>query len=150
MKNKPNLINFPLFVLILWLVFGCADGSLDKQPGTTRQRSPDPAPAAVSLHAAELVREFEDNEVRANQLYRGKTVRIHGTVNSVQTNKGGGVILTFKTSISTYSPAQCYFSKADSGQLARIKSNEETTVEGVVRGFSESRFSLVLDNCSIP
>ncbi|HTG92569.1 MAG TPA: DUF6683 family protein, partial [Pyrinomonadaceae bacterium] len=36
---------------------------------------------AGQMHIATLVKEFENNEVRANQLYIGKRVRVFGTVN---------------------------------------------------------------------
>lgn len=148
MKEKKNIANLLLILGILWFVFGCSTSGNDANP--TKQKPNDSAPANISLHAAELVRAFEENEVRANQLYRDKRVRIHGTVNRVEINNSGGFILTFKTSVSTYSPAQCYFSEAYSNQIAQIRSNEEATVEGTVRGFRDSKFSVVLDNCSIP
>ncbi|MEP6923120.1 MAG: hypothetical protein ABI954_01535 [Pyrinomonadaceae bacterium] len=150
MKNniKNHIANIFLFLGILCFVFGCSDAGDEANPSS--QRSPDSAPASVSLKAVALVREFEENEVRATQLYTGKRVRINGFVNAVKAENNGSISLTFKTSISTYVPAQCYFSKADSNQLAQITGNQEVTVEGTVRGFSESKFSVALDNCSIP
>ena len=148
MKNKTNIINSLLFFAILWFVFGCADDDSDKPSNPTKQQ-PNSAPATISLHQAELVREFEGNEVRANQLYKGKRVRIHGNVNTVATAKNGGFVLTYKTSVSTYSPAQCYFSEEYSNQLAKIQTNDEVEVEGTVLGFTNSRFSVALEDCSI-
>ncbi len=148
MKNKTNFINFLLFVVILWFVFGCADTDSGSQTNPTK-RQPKSEPASISLHQAELVREFEGNEVRANQLYKGKRVRIHGNVNTVATAKNGGFVLTYKTSISTYVPAQCYFSEEFSNQLAKIQTNDEVEVEGTVLGFINSRFSVGLEDCSI-
>lgn len=148
MKHKTNLINALILFVILWLVFGCADDNSDSQTNPTK-RQPNSAPATISLHQAELVREFEGNEVRANQLYKGKRVRIHGNVNSVATSKNGGFVLTYKTSATTYSPAQCYFSNEYSNQLAKIQINDEVEVEGTVLGFINSRFSVALEDCSI-
>ncbi|HRH44665.1 MAG TPA: hypothetical protein PKY82_23715 [Pyrinomonadaceae bacterium] len=146
MKNKNNLINPLLFFGILWLVFGCADTDSDSK---TKQKPRNNEPASISIHQAELVREFEGNEVRANQLYKGKRVRIHGNVNSIATDKNGGFVLTYKTSISTYAPAQCFFSDEYSNQLAKIQTNDEVEVEGTVIGFTQSRFTVALENCSI-
>jgi len=140
MKEKKNIVNLLLILGMLWFVFGCSG---------SKKQTTDSEPVNFTLHAAELVREFEENEARANQLYLGKRVRIHGTVNTVQSDKGG-FILTFKTSVSTYSPVQCYFSEAYSEQVAQIKENQEATVEGTVRGFRDSKFSFVLDGCSVP
>lgn len=148
MRNKTNIINFLLCCGILWFVFSCADDNSDSQTNPTK-RQPNTAPATISIHQAELVREFEGNEIRANQLYKGKRVRIHGNVNSIATAKNGGFVLTYKTSVSTYVPAQCYFSEAYSNQLAKIQTNDEVEVEGTVRGFINSRFSVALEDCSI-
>src|SRR5687768_8112764 len=148
MKAKKNIINLLLILGIVWFVFGCSDSENPTLP--TEPKPTDSAPVESSLHAAALVREFEENEVRATQLYRGQRVRIYGTVNTVQTDSSGDFILTFKTSVSTYGPAQCYFSRAASAQVAQIRGNQEVTVEGTVRGFNDSKFAVVLDSCSIP
>ena len=150
MKNQTNIINCLLFLGVLWFVLGCAGEDSDGHRDSTTKRSPDSAPVIVSLHQAELVREFEGNEVRANQLYKGKRVRIHGKVNSITTASNGSIVLTYKTSISTYVPAQCLFSREFSNQLAKIQTNDEVEVEGTVLGFYQSRFSVVLEDCSIP
>lgn len=146
MKNNPNLINSLIFFGILWLVFGCADTDADSK---TKQKPRNNEPATISIHQAELVREFEGNEVRANQLYKGKRIRIHGNVNTVATAKNGGFVLTYKTSVSTYAPAQCFFSDEFSNQLAKIQTNDEVEVEGTVLGFTQSRFTVALEDCSI-
>jgi hypothetical protein len=79
-----------------------ASVELDKatvnNPPPQRSESLPSAPAAnaATMHAAALVKEFENNEVRANQLYTGKRVRIFGTVNAIEVGKDGRIILTFK------------------------------------------------------
>ena len=50
--------------------------------------------AAGSMHAAALVREFENNEIRAIPQYVGKRIRIHGIVNIIEINRAGQVVLT--------------------------------------------------------
>lgn len=109
---------------------------------------------AAAMHAAALVKEFESNEVRANQLYGGKRVRIFGTVNSIEIDNDGKIVLTFKSSISTYNNARCYFSKSQGSRVAAINANEEATVEGTVRGlgggWDGAKAFVVLENCIVP
>jgi len=113
-----------------------------------------PTVNAAAMHAAALVKEFESNEVRANQLYRGKRVRIFGTVNTIEIDNDGKIILTFKSSISTYNNARCYFSKSLGSRVASINANEEATVEGTVRGlgggWEGTKAFVVLENCVVP
>ena len=113
-----------------------------------------PAANAAAMHAAALVKEFESNEVRANQLYAGKRMRIYGTVNSIDVAKDGRIVLTFKSSISTYGNAHCYFSKSQGSRVATINAHEEATVEGTVRGwergYDNAKVFVLLENCIVP
>jgi hypothetical protein len=114
-----------------------------------------PAPSAVTeMHAAALVKEFENNEIRANQTYIGKRVRITGTVNTIEIDRAGLIVLTFKSSVSTYRNARCYFNKSQSSRVSTLSAHEQATVEGVVKGlgdgFDNSKAFLVLENCIVP
>jgi len=136
---------------------------LDDVAGTTannasapREESSPQAPAAnaTAMHAAALVKEFESNEVRANQLYAGKRVRVFGTVNTIEIDNDGKIVLTFKSSVSTYNMARCYFSKSQGSRVATLSANEQATVEGTVRGlgggWEGAKAFLVLENCIVP
>jgi hypothetical protein len=113
-----------------------------------------PSANAAAMHAATLVKEFENNEVRANQSYVGKRVRIYGTVNSIEIGKDGRIVLTFKSSIATYGNARCYFSKSQASRVAAINAHEEATVEGTVRGweggYDNAKVFVLLENCLVP
>ena len=131
------------------------DKPIAENPPQREERSP-PAPAASAgiMHAAALVKEFENNEIRANQLYAGKRMRIYGTVNIIEINRDGQIVLTFKSSITTSRQARCYFNKSQSARVAAINAHEEATVEGTVKGlgdgFDNSKAYLVLENCTVP
>ncbi|PYS72375.1 MAG: hypothetical protein DMF69_07820 [Acidobacteria bacterium] len=115
-------------------------------------------PAAVSptgaMHVAALVREFETNEVRANQTYIGKRMRVFGTVNTVELDRAGNIVLTFKSSVSTYMMAHCYLNSSQSAKVSRFNAGEEVTVDGTVKGlgdgFANSKGFLVLKDCTVP
>ena len=106
------------------------------------------------MNAAALVREFENNEIRANQTYIGRRMRITGTVNIIEINQAGQIVLTFKTSITTSRMARCYFGKSQSSRVGALNANELATVEGTVKGlgdgFDNSKAYLVLENCTVP
>lgn len=125
-------------------------------PAPQREESSPPAPAAnaAPMHVAALVREFEINEVRANQQWIGKRVRVYGTVNSIEIGKDGNIILTFKSSISTYNNGRCFFNKSQSSRVATLSAHQEATVEGTVRGlgggFDNSKAFLLFEDCVVP
>lgn len=113
-----------------------------------------PVAAAAAMHVAALVKEFENNEIRANQTWIGKRVRVYGTVNTIEIGKDGNIILTFKSSIATYNTGRCFFNKSQSSRVATLNAHEIATVEGTVRGlgggFDNSKAFLILENCTIP
>ena len=106
------------------------------------------------MHVAALIREFESNEVRANQQWVGKRVRVYGTVNRIETGEDGNIVLDFKSSVSTYKNGRCFFNKSQSSRVAALNAHEEATVEGTVRGlgggFDNSKAFLLLENCIVP
>lgn len=108
----------------------------------------------TTTNAAALVREFENNEIRANQTYIGKRVRITGTVNIIEINRAGQIVLTFKSSITTSRMARCYFGPSQSSRVGALNAHEQATVEGTVKGlgdgFDNSKAYLVLENCTVP
>jgi putative nucleic acid binding protein len=130
--------------------------AVSENPAPQREQSlPQPPSSNINaMHSAALVREFETNEIRANQVWIGKRVRIYGTVNSIEADKDGLIVLTFKTSVSTYKMVKCYFNKSQSSRIATLSAHTEATVEGTVRGlgggFDNSKAFLVLENCIVP
>ena len=123
-----------------------------QQPQEPRPQAP--VAAAAPMHVASLVKEFENNEIRANQTWTGKRVRVYGTVNSIEIGKDGNIILTFKSSISTYNMGRCFFNKSQSSRIATLNAHDVATVEGTVRGlgggFDNSKAFLVLESCTVP
>lgn len=109
---------------------------------------------AATMHAAALVREFENNEIHALETYGGRRVRINGTVNSIEIDRAGRIVLTFKSSITTYKMARCYFPRSQSARVGALKAHEEATVEGTVKGlgdgFDNTKAFLVLEDCLVP
>ena len=128
-----------------------ADSAVPRREETTPAA---PSANLATMHAAALVKEFEINEVRANQQYVGKRMRVFGTVNSIEIGKDGNIILTFKSSITTYNNARCFFNKSQSSRVATLSAHEQATVEGTVRGlgggFDNSKAFLLLENCIVP
>ena len=135
--------------------------SIDKEPAastaTATLSSTEPArtqnATSATINAGKLVMEFEGNEVRANQLYGGKRIRVSGTVNSIDLLKDGRVSLTFHSPAGGYAHTRCYFSKSQSSRLAELRGGQEAGVEGTVRGFGggfDGKGYVELENCIVP
>jgi len=133
---------------------------IETEPGAviaTTQPAAEPATpqeaATASIHAGKLVMEFEGNEVRANQMYGGKRIRVNGTVNSIDVQKSGLIVLTFHSPAGGYAQTQCYFNKSQSSRLAQLNGGQEAVVEGRVKGIGGGlggRGFVVLEDCVVP
>lgn len=129
---------------------------VDKSVARIESPAPPSQPSinAVTMHAAALVKEFENNEIHALETYGGKRVRINGTVNSIEIDRAGRIVLTFKSSITTYNMARCYFPRSQSSRVAALRAHEPATVEGTVKGlgdgFDNTKAFLVLEDCLVP
>ena len=148
---RKNFVNLVLALCLLCLVFGCSDS--DSDPNPPSQRPADSAPAGISVNAGKLVIDFEGNEVRANQMYGGKRVRVNGTVNSIEVLNDGTITLTCHSPAMGYAMTRCFFNKSESSQLADISSGQEAIVEGTVRGLGGGlggKGYVIVENCLVP
>jgi|GEM_PF-796829 len=106
-----------------------------------------------AINAGKLVLDFEGNEVRALQMYGGKRIRVNGTVNSIDVQKSGLIVLTFHSPAGGYAQTQCYFNKSQSPRLAQLTGGQQATVEGTVKGIGGGlggRGFVVLEDCIVP
>src|SRR6266550_8185566 len=124
---------------------------------SARQSNPEPARSqeapAATINAGKLVIEFEGNEVRALQMYGRKRIRVNGTVNSIEVQKNGLIVLTFHSPAGGYAQTQCYFNKTQSSRLAQLGGGQEAVVEGTVRGIGGGmggKGFVVLEDCIVP
>ena len=135
--------------------------SIETEPGpaiaTTTQPATEPTRSqevpAATINAGKLVIEFEGNEVRALQMYGGKRIRVNGTVNSIDIQKNGLIVLTFHSPAMGYAQTQCYFNKSQSSRLAQLSGGQEAVVEGTVRGIGGGmggKGFVVLEDCIVP
>ena len=106
-----------------------------------------------TINAGKLVIDFEGNEVRALQMYGGKRIRVNGTVNSIEVQKSGLIVLTFHSPAGGYAQTQCYFNKSQGSRLAQLSGGQQATVEGTVKGIGGGlggRGFVVLEDCIVP
>ncbi len=106
-----------------------------------------------TINAGKLVIDFESNEVRALQMYGGKRIRVNGTVNSIDVQKSGLIVLTFHSPAGGYAQTQCYFNKSQSSRLAQLSGGQQATVEGTVKGIGGGlggRGFVMLEDCIVP
>jgi hypothetical protein len=126
------------------LVFACcvavAAGALAAAAqDPTKTTAPPPPPPPVVADFATLAETFATNELRADALYVGKTLRVTGTVSRVAVNRDpvleGGkdayqVELRAKGGWPTDVDVTFYFPRAARRQLAALTAGTEVILEG--------------------
>jgi tRNA_anti-like len=103
-------------------------------------------PSAATIEIRQLALEFKENELRANQLYKGKRMVVVGKVGSIEKYLGVTVLVFDRGLLNP--DTICYF--PDLNQLAQLRRNQGVTVAATVRGFENNEnITLVLENCSL-
>ncbi|QNA45060.1 OB-fold protein [Lacibacter sediminis] len=85
---------------------------------------------SVKINAADLFREFSENEQQATETYNGKVLEITGIVSSTETNQEGKTIVQLQTNDPLFG-INCTMEK-ETG----IKEGETVTIKGVCSGFT--------------
>ena len=128
-----SIVAIFVFLGMIGILFG------EETPSDTNSTS---APAITSseeeiqyieVTANDLYGAFEDNEVKAEQTYKGKNIRITGTIseiNAAETFSSANVLLTVDNTF--VGCVQCCFnSSEDAKALANLKKGQSVTIVGV-------------------
>ena len=119
-----------------------------KEATPTPAPKPKPAPEVMDVTAAQLVNQYDNNELSADLKFKGKTLRVTGRVDSIDTElfnddkyilrlKGEGFwgVLT----------ADCY--DIPPAQMAHVKNGQTVTVLGQLDDGGD--LGVILNNCSM-
>jgi hypothetical protein len=126
----------------------------DPAPRREEPISTVPAAGGDAIHVVTLVKDFENNEIRARQTWAGKRVRFYGTINVIEAKKDGRISMTFKASLGAYGNVRCFFNQSQTSRVATLTSNQEATFEGTVRGWEDgydgAKVFVLVENCVVP
>lgn len=89
---------------------------------------------ANAIPAATLWKDFDANEVAAEDKYKGKVIAVKGTISSITTSPMGYPQVTFSGDKYGLNNVVCEFSKDDKGQIAKLKKGEKITLTGTCQG----------------
>ncbi len=102
----------------------------------------------ISIKAEQLMNEYQENEVYADNKYKGKLLNVSGRVKSVGKDVLNTmyVILLPDTEYIYATSVQCFFSDDKNEQLASLKRGQWITVRGKCKG---KTFNVLLSNCEL-
>ena len=148
-------------IIVLIIIGGISKQMENPKPSTTTQPSAPAAPASaptsspvtapsptpITVTAAELFRDYEANEVAADEKYKGKMIGVQGTVKSIGKDIVGSMYITLSTE-ERYGimSVQCMFDDEFKNQLAQLKKGQNVMVSGRLDG---KMGNVILSDCHL-
>ena len=86
---------------------------------------------AISITAKELIAEYDENEIVADEKYKNKNLKITGTITSIGSGINDPYIVLRDG--ESYLSVQCYFDKNQS-KLTELKKGDQITIKGIGKG----------------
>lgn len=125
------------------------DATPEKQPEeSAEQPTPEVTADFVFDDVNDLIQEYKDNEVAAEQKYKDKTVTVTGLVKDIGNDIIDSTYITINDGTDiTWDYAQCYFkNQAEIDKVAALQKGQTVTVTGKVGNYS---LTLTLKKCTI-
>lgn len=152
-KNKGCGIAIGILaILVVFFIFILAiagsddtDGESTSPKQSVSQTTTEEATIEVSVE--QILKEYEENEVSADNKYKGKKVAITGIVDSVGKDVFDDTYIKIGTGAQYEAfGAQCYIADTQFERTAELKPGDRITVVGYVRDYS---LNVVLKDCEI-
>lgn len=145
------LVLVVLFVCI-WAVWGLFSSSKPKPPTPSAQTSVEArapvAEPAIRVDRGKLCNDYYDNEVNADQRYKGRVLEVSGPVGNIGKDVMDTMYITFHTDSTNlrYPRIQAYFAKEHVEQIAALKKRDIVTVRGRCKG---KMMNVLLLDCTL-
>lgn len=153
-NKKPIYTKWWFWVLVILIIGAGASGGDSDSSSSDVQVSNTDTDAAVAkseeeevvvVSAEDLAKAFEDNEVNANQLYKGKMVEVTGTIADIGEMLGSTYITLNAAEDFALTQTQCFFSDKDQiNKIASLSKGDTVTIIGKVDGKS---INVGVDDC---
>lgn len=127
---KWVVIGFVVLV-VLAAIFG-KDSSNSQQPATdqsktTQTKTDVPAQDVYKTTAAQLFKDYESNEVAADEKMKGKSVEVSGTIQSIDKDFADNIVLQLKTA-NEFMPAHMNLEDSEKQKAMALSKNAKVTV----------------------
>lgn len=108
-----------------------------------------PAPTAVpviDITAANLYKAYDENELAADDKYKGKILRVSGKVGNIDQGMFDSLYVTLDTGDYNIFSVQCFFEDSERQKLTALKKGGKATIVGRCEGWSGN---ITLKDCTI-
>jgi len=103
-------------------------------------------PNPINVNIDEMSATYRANEIAADSSYKGKLVRISGTIEEIAKDMLGSPYVILKTQTPGGLRIQCVFAKGLESALISLRPGHSVTISGIVSG---KMINIILNNCQI-
>ena len=137
MKNIKSLLSIFLFIII---GFGSLDEleNLDQSPKVTSDSNP-----SVIISASKLYKEYNENEIAADEKYKGKIIEVTGVIRDIGNDIMDNAYITL-VGDEYFGDIQCYFN--EKSVVAKLSKGKRITVIGSCSGLM---INVQINNCIV-
>ena len=137
MKNIKSFLSIFLFIII---GFGSLDEfeNLDQSPKVTSDSNP-----SVTISASKLYKEYNENEIAADEKYKGKIIEVTGVIRDIGNDIMDNAYITLVGN-EYFGDIQCYFN--EKSVVAKLSKGKRITVIGSCSGLM---INVQINNCIV-
>ena len=122
--------------------------STAESPETAASRTPSSEPARPSspiIDATTLVDSYQNNELAADNTYKGRRFRIQGTIDTIGKDILDNPYVTLKND-DGFRSVQCFLARGSVSRAGHLSKGDSVTVEGRVDGLM---MNVLVKNCDL-
>lgn len=123
------------------------DAAAPTQGNAPAQQSSTAAEPPLSIDAGTLLADYKNNELGADQKYKGKILQVTGTVDNISDTLGSKLVSLSSGDEYSFEYVNCRLTKESVEKAATLNKGETLTVTGKNEGYSVT--SVTLGNCTI-
>lgn len=147
-EKKPITKRWWFWVIIIFVAFSVLGGgpaSDGENNDSAVGGDSNPSEEVIEISARDLFAAYEENEVAADQKYKGKKLKVTGTIKDFGTNILDDSYITLETE-EYFLSIQCYFKESELDKVTNLSKGQTITLIGVCDGMS---MNVVIENCEI-
>ncbi|MDN4021524.1 hypothetical protein QX205_15720 [Acinetobacter pittii] len=144
-----KILKWIAIIIVVLVVISVIFGKDDKAQQASSSAEPTtPAEPPIEVTANELLNAYKNNEVAANQQFKGKTLLVSATVGSIDAGISDEPYLTLKAGGEyEFNQPQAHLADAEQNKAASLSKGQK--IKLLCTGNSEIAGTPMLDNCSI-
>jgi hypothetical protein len=127
---RKHLLSLFVFTVFIILAIGSVDSGADTKDVQSQA-------SELRLSANEIIRDYIENEVKADLKYDGKVVEITGVIDGIGKDLIDTIYITVgKVSSNDFldRSVQCYFTESEASSVGNVSVGEHVTVKGKIDG----------------